>query len=46
MLDSRYGEYFSDYANYFEIPLRLKESMCVMNNYERLFSDELTVVIR
>ena len=41
-LDSRYGEYFPEYANYFVITLRLKNSMYGMTNFGNLFSDELT----
>ena len=41
-LDSRYGEYFPEYANYFGIPLRLNKSMYGINNYRKLFSDEIT----
>ena len=38
-LDSRYGEYFTDYANYFERPLRLNKSTYEMNSSGKLFSD-------
>ena len=41
-LDSRYGEYFPEYAKYFGISSRLKKSMYGMNNYGKLFDDELT----
>ena len=42
MLDSRYVEYFPEYANYFGISLIMKKSMCGMTNSGDLFSDELT----
>ena len=41
-LDSRYGEYFPEYFNYFGRPLRFKKSMYDITNPGRLFSDELT----
>ena len=41
-LDSIYGEYFPEYANYFGRPLRLKKSMYGMTNNGKLFDDELT----
>ena len=41
-LESRYGEYFPEYANYFVRPFRINKSMYRMNNNEKLFSDELT----
>ena len=41
-LDSRYGEYFPEYANYFGRPLRLKKSMYGMNNSGKIFADDLT----
>ena len=39
-LDSRYGEYFPEYANYFRRLLRPKKSIYEMNNYRNLFADE------
>ena len=41
-LDSRYGEYFPEYANYFGRPLVLKKSMYGMTNSVKIFSDELS----
>ena len=41
-LDSRYTDYLPEYAKYFGRALRLLKSMYVMNNYGKLFSDELT----
>ena len=41
-LDSRYGEYFPEYANYFGGPLRLNKPMYGMTNPVKLFADELT----
>ena len=41
-LDSRYGKYLPEYANYFGISLSLKNSIYLMTNYGNLFSDELT----
>ena len=41
-LNSRYREYFPDYANYFRRPLRLNKSMYGMNNSGYVFADELT----
>ena len=41
-LDSRYGEYFLEYGNYFRQPFRLNNSMYGMTNYGKLFPDELT----
>ena len=41
-LDSRYGEYLPEYANYFERTFRLDKSMYGMTNDGKLFSDELT----
>ena len=41
-LNSRYEEYFQKYANCFGRKLRLKKSMYGMNNYGKLFSDEVT----
>ena len=41
-LDSRCGEYFPEYANYFERPLILKKSMYGMTNSVKIFSDELS----
>ena len=40
--DSRYGEYFPEYAKYFGIPLRLNKSMYGMISSGNIFSDELT----
>ena len=42
ILDSRYEEYFPEYAKYSGIPLMLNESMYVMPNSGKLFGDELT----
>ena len=41
-LDSRYGEYFLEYENYFGRPLILKKSIYGMTNSRNLFDDELT----
>ena len=41
-LDSRYGEYLSEHANYFGIPLLPNKSTYGMNNTGNLFDDELT----
>ena len=41
-LDSRYGDYFPEYCNYFGRPLTQKKSMYGMTNYRKLFPDELT----
>ena len=41
-LESRYGEYSPEYANYFGTTLRLNKSMYGMTNYGKLFADELT----
>ena len=41
-LDSIYADYFPEYANYFGRYLRLFNSMYGMNNFEKLFADELT----
>ena len=41
-LESIYGEYIPEYANYFGRELRLKKSMYGMTTYRKLFSDELT----
>ena len=41
-LDSRYVEYFPEYANHFGRPLRLNKSMYGMTSYGKLFADELT----
>ena len=41
-LDSRYGEHFPEYCNYFGRPLRLNKSMYGMTNTRNLFYDELT----
>ena len=37
-LDSRYGEYFPEYAKYFGGPLSLKRSMYGVTNYGKLFA--------
>ena len=42
ILDSIYGEYFLEYANYFGRLSRLKKSMYGMSNSENLFADEIT----
>ena len=39
-LDSRYGEYFSEYGNYFGRPLRTNKEMYGMNNSGKIFSYE------
>ena len=41
-LDSRHGEYFSEYANYYGRPLRLNKSMYGMTNSGKLFYDKIT----
>ena len=41
-LDSRYGDYFPEYYNYFGRPLRLKKSMYGMNDSGKLFADDIT----
>ena len=41
-LYSRYGEYFTEYSNYFGRPLRLNKSLYGMTNSRNLFSYELT----
>ena len=41
-LDSRYADYFPEYSKYFERVLILLKSMYDMNNYGKLFYDELT----
>ena len=41
-LDSRYADYFPEYAKYFGISLRLFESMYCMTNSGRFFAGELT----
>ena len=41
-LDSRYGDYFPEYGNYFGRPLRLNKSMYGMTHYGKLIPDELT----
>ena len=41
-LDSRYGEYFPDYINYFGILFRINKSMYGINNSGNIFDDELT----
>ena len=40
-LESRYGEYFPDYAKYFGRPSRLNISIYVMTNYVKLLADKL-----
>ena len=40
-LDSIYADYFLEYSGYFGIALMLLKSMYGMNNYGKLFSDEL-----
>ena len=40
-LDIRYTDYFPEYADYFGRSLRLLNSMYVMTNSGKLFSDEL-----
>ena len=40
-LDSRYGEYFPEYANYFGMTWRIKKSIYGMTNSGNLFTDEL-----
>ena len=41
-LDSRYADYFTEYADYFVRALRLLNSMYGMTNSGELFADELT----
>ena len=41
-LNIRYTDYFPEYAKYFERALRLLKSVYGMNNYGKLFADELT----
>ena len=41
-LDSRYEDYFPSYSSYFGRALRLLKSIYGMNNYGKLFADELT----
>ena len=41
-LDIRYADYFPEYAQYFEISLKLLKSMYWMTNSGKLFADELT----
>ena len=41
-LDSRYADYFPEYAKYFGRALRLLKSIYGMTNSGKLFSDELT----
>ena len=40
-LESRYGEYLPEYANYSGIPLILNKSMYGINNPVKIFGDEL-----
>ena len=41
-LDSRYGYHFPEHCNYFGRQIMLKKSMCGMNDFGKLFADELT----
>ena len=41
-LDSRYADYFPEYAKYFGRALRLLKSMYIMTKSGNLFTDELT----
>ena len=41
-LDSRYGEYFPEYAKYFGTPFRPNKSINGMTDSGSIFSDELT----
>ena len=41
-LDIRYTDYFTEYAKYFGIALRLLKSMYDMTNSGKLFADDLT----
>ena len=41
-LDTRYADYFPEYAQYFGRALKLLKSMYGMNNSGKLFDDELT----
>ena len=41
-LDSRYVEYFPDYANYFGRLLGINKSMYGLTNFGKLFADEIT----
>ena len=41
-VDNRYGEYFSEYANYYGRPLRLNKSTYGMTNSGKLFYDKIT----
>ena len=41
-LDSMYGEYLPEYANYFGKPLRLNKSIYGMTHCGKLFADKLT----
>ena len=41
-LDIIYGEYLPENYNYFGRPIRLKKSIYGMNDYGKLFSDDLT----
>ena len=41
-LDIRYADYFLEYSNYIGRVLILLKSMYGMNNYGKLFADELT----
>ena len=44
-LDIRYIDYFPGYAKYFGRALRLMKSMYGINNFGKLFSDELTELL-
>ena len=41
-LDMRYADYFTEYAQYFGIALKVLKSMYGMNNSGKLFADEFT----
>ena len=41
-VDMRYADYFPEYAQYFEIALKLLKSMYWMTNSGKMFADELT----
>ena len=41
-LDSRYGDYFPEYSNYFGRTLKLLKSMYGITNSGKLFADKLT----
>ena len=44
-LDSRYWEYFPEYAKYFERPLMLNKSIYGMTNSVKLVADELIICL-